>query len=176
MSLFVILFHMFCTANVLVRWGGTVVYTLTNVYPNRDGWWRFHWSNGRNNINGTSAHMRSIRHMYAWADMGLPGAQETKHYVLKFMREIVGILEQEFPGALVQDFNEFKAIPEWHINVERDVLQDFGISRRRKMFSIVRPDFGDVAPIRKKYVWQPHGFEAWKFIRASGSRDLASSS
>jgi hypothetical protein len=86
---------MFCTANVLVRWGGTVVYILIDgcyLYPNRDGWWRFHWRNGRNNINGISADMRSIRHMYAWADMELPGTQETEHYALKFIREIVMIL------------------------------------------------------------------------------------
>jgi len=143
-----------------VRCGGTVVYTLIDgcsMYMNRDGWWKYHWWNGKNNINGTNTESKSVKHMYNWTERGIPGAAKTKYYVLKFMKDMVRILEEEFPGSIVYDFNEFYGSSEWYLNVDRDVFQKFKIPKRRKMFSIVRPDYGDVALIMSKYIWQPHG-------------------
>lgn len=140
--------------------GGTFVYTLIDgcsMYMNRDGWWKYHWWNGDNNINGTHAESKSVRHMYNWTERGIPGAAKTKYYVLKFMRNMVGILEKEFPGSVVYDFNEFYGSPEWYLNVDRDVFQKFNIPKHRKMCSIVHPDYGDVALIMSEYIWQPHG-------------------
>ena len=83
-----------------VERGGTVIYTLIDkcsMYPNRDGHWKYHWWNGDNNINGTHNDNKAVRHMYSWSDRGIPGAKETKYYVLKFMTDIVEILEENFP-------------------------------------------------------------------------------
>ena len=142
-----------------VNCGGTFIYTLIDgcSMHGGDGWWKYHWWNGQNNINGTNEDSNAVRHMYNWAERGIPGAAKTKHYVLKFMMDMVRILEKEFPDSVVYDFNEFGGDAEWYLNVDRDVFQKFNIPKHRKMLSIVRPDYGEMAMIMSEYIWQPHG-------------------
>jgi hypothetical protein len=144
--------------------GGTFIYTLIDkcsTYPNRNGWWKFHWWNGNNNVNGTHIEPKAIRHMYNWSTRSIPGAKETKYYVLKFMTDMVELLEERFPDSIVYDFNEFNAEAYWYLNVDRDVFRKFNIPKHRKMFSMVHAHggfpFGEVAQIMPKYIWQPHG-------------------
>lgn len=147
-----------------VERGGTMIYTLVDgcsLYHDRDGWWKYHPWNGNNNINGTGNESKMIRHMYNWTDRGIPFADVTKHYVLKFMTDMVEILEAEFPGSIVYDFNEFGSgdSAHWYLNVDRDVFQKFGIPRHRKMFSMMGTEkkMGAIAEIMTEYIWQPHG-------------------
>lgn len=149
-----------------VNRGGVVIYTLIDrcsMYENRNGWWKFHWWNGNKNINGTNIQSKSVRHMYNWTDRGILGAKETKYYVLKFMKDMVRILEKRFPGSIVYDFNELSSNAEWYLNVDRDVFQKFNIPHHRKMFSIAGGGtdlvmyYGDIAEIMREYIWQPHG-------------------
>lgn len=148
--------------------GGTVIYSLIDacsMYPERDGHWKFHPWNGKNNINGTHEESKSVRHMYGWNAREIPGAKETKYYVLKFMRDMVRELEQRFPGAIVYDFNEFCGLSEWYLNVDRDVFQKFDIPKHRKMCSPIRiarkPNYKyiELPLIAARYIYQAHGIE-----------------
>lgn len=145
--------------------GGTFIYTLIDgcsMYSHLPGFWNDHPWNGDNNINGTCPDQKAVRHLYNWASRSIPGAKETKFYVLKFIEDMVRELEQRFPGAIVYDFNECSPTAEVYLGIDRDVFQKFDIPKHRKMCSPIHIDLGDykyleLPLIAEKYIWQPHG-------------------
>ena len=142
-----------------VERGGVIIYTLIDgcsIYGDRAGWWNWHWWNGKNNINGTDEYCRSIQHMFHWSNTtGLA----TRHYVLKFMDEMVGLLESEFPESIVYDFNELSCDIEWYMEVDRRIFQYHNIPKERKMFSFPAPDNELAVYLSDYYLYQVHGVD-----------------
>ncbi len=142
-----------------VERGGVVIYTLIDgcsIYGDRPGWWNRHWWNGKNNINGTDEYHRSIHHMFHWSNItGLA----TRYYVLKFMDEMVGLLEEEFPGSIVYDFNELSCDTEWYMEVDRRIFQFHNIPKERKMFSFPASDNESAIYLSDYYLYQVHGVD-----------------
>ena len=138
---------------------GVIIYTLIDgcsLYGDRAGWWNRHWWKGSNNINGTGDYHRSIHHMFHWSnDVGLA----TRHYVLKFMDDMVRLLEKEFPGSIVYDFNEFDGDIKWYMEVDRKIFQPHSIPKERKMFSFSVSDYEPAIYLSDYYTHQAHGID-----------------
>lgn len=140
--------------------GGVIIYTLIDgcsLYGKREGWWNKHWWNGKNNVNGTERQTRSIQHMFHWSNAA---ALTTRYYVLKFMDEMVELLEEEFPGSIVYDFNEFEGDTEWYMEVDRRIFQYHNIPKERKMLSFPRQENEKAVYLSEYYTYQAHRIDS----------------
>lgn len=158
---------------------GTVIYALIdgcslNYFPRAypKAFWGGHWWNGGNNVNGTSGDPRSIRYMFL---KNSPEHEATRYYVLKFLDEMIGILESHFPKCIIYDFNELDCDAQWYSLINRLVFQKHKIPKRRKMFSFSGSHSLDEIPIiAQKHTWQVHGIDSLEKYRAINRLGLQS--
>jgi len=142
--------------------GGVIIYTLIDgcslpYHPEsmtKTGYWRDHWWNGDNNINGTSAGANAIREMFRSDTLE---SRQTRKFVLEYMDTMVELLERKFPGSIAYDFNETPFYLNWYLEVKKRIFDKHDIPKHRRMFSWVQADYQTVCFLAKKYIWQIHG-------------------